>query len=110
MSKEESFFLGLSNEIPGIKPGKMFGALCMKTAQGKSAAMFWRNNIVVKLNEVQMGEAMKLKGSKLFEPMERKAMKEWLQIPFEYKDQWKNYVLLSIINADAARVKPSKKK
>jgi hypothetical protein len=28
----------------------MFDALCMKMTKGKSAAMFWKDNIVVKLS------------------------------------------------------------
>jgi hypothetical protein len=41
MSKAEQFFIELTYEIPDAKPGKMFGALCMKMPNGKAAAMFW---------------------------------------------------------------------
>jgi hypothetical protein len=37
MTKAEEFFIRLTSEIPNVKEGKMFGALCMKTPNGKSA-------------------------------------------------------------------------
>jgi hypothetical protein len=49
MTKAESFFMELIEQVPDAKPGKMFGALCMKMPNGKSGAMFWKDNIVVKL-------------------------------------------------------------
>ena len=71
----------------------MFGALCMKTANGKSAAMFWKDNIVEKLTGESLNDAMSLVGSKLFEPMEGRPMKEWVQISFAYKDKWKIFAI-----------------
>ena len=41
----------------------------MKTPNGKSAAMFWKNNIVVKLNGNNLQEALSLDGTQAFEPM-----------------------------------------
>jgi hypothetical protein len=38
MTIAEEFFNDLVKEIPNVKPVKMFGALCMKTQDGKSAA------------------------------------------------------------------------
>ncbi|HMH33329.1 MAG TPA: hypothetical protein VK543_09885 [Puia sp.] len=95
MTKAEEYFGQLSKEIPGVKPGKMFGALCMKTANGKSAAMFWKDNLVVKLQGDALKEAMRLKGAKLFEPMEGRPMKEWVQIPFAFKGKWKELAITS---------------
>ena len=60
MTKAEEFFSKLTEEIPSVKPGKMFGSLCMKTPNGKSSAMFWHENIVVKLQGESMKEAMSL--------------------------------------------------
>ena len=67
--------------------------------------MFWKGNIVVKLQE-----AMSLDGAKLFEPMEGKPMKEWVQIPFEYKNKWKKFAELSAQTVEAIEKKPLKKK
>lgn len=110
MTKAELFFTELTKEIPDVKPGKMFGALCMKTPNGKSAAMFWKDNIVVKLQGDSLKEALSLDGTNLFEPMEGKPMKEWVQIPFHYKDQWKKFALLSAESVKAVKKTATKKK
>ncbi|MCX6233959.1 MAG: hypothetical protein NT175_04430 [Bacteroidetes bacterium] len=95
MTEAEAYFNQLTKEIPEVKAGKMFGALCMKTPNEKSAAMFWKDHIVVKLNGQSLTEAMSLDGSQLFEPIEGKTMKEWVQIPFAHKDKWKKFATIS---------------
>jgi hypothetical protein len=107
MTKAEEFFSELIKEIPGVKSGKMFGALCMKTAYGKSAAMFWKDNIVVKLQGDSKIEALSLNGSQLFEPMDGRPMKEWVQIPFAYKDKWKKFTLSSLESVSSLKKKSS---
>jgi hypothetical protein len=67
----------------------------MKTPNGKSAAMIWKDHIVVKLHGDSLAEAMKLDGIKQFEPMAGRPMKDWVQIPFTYKDKWKKFVMSS---------------
>jgi hypothetical protein len=96
MTNAEEFFKELTGQIESVKPGKMFGALCMKTPNGKSAAMIWKDQLVVKLKGNFLDEALSLTGAKIFEPMEGRQMKEWVQIPFMHKDRWKEYTLLSI--------------
>ena len=66
MTKAEQYFSDLTKEIPEVKSGKMFGALCMKTVNGKSAAMFWKDSIVVKLAGETLNDALSLDGSKHF--------------------------------------------
>jgi hypothetical protein len=96
MSKAEMLFHQLATEIPGVKEGKMFGSLCIKTPNGKSGAMFWKDCIVVKLTGDDMGEALALEGSMLFEPMEGRPMKEWVQISYKHKEQWRKFALVSV--------------
>jgi hypothetical protein len=103
MTEAEEFFNELLKEIPDVKPGKMFGSLCLKTPNGKSGAMLWHDNIVVKLEGGSFKAALGLNGSKVFEPMEGRAMKEWVQIPFIHKNQWKKFVLIS--SASVALIK-----
>jgi hypothetical protein len=98
MTKAEEYFSELIREIPDVKAGKMFGALCIKTPNGKAGAMFWKDCLVVKLNNQSFTDAMSLDGSLLFEPMKGRPMKEWVQIPFNYKDRWKEFALISISN------------
>lgn len=110
MTSAETFFTELTGQIPNAKPGKMFGALCMKMPNGKSAAMFWKDNIVVKLHGKRLQEAMGLTGAKLFEPMEGKPMKEWVQIPFDHKNKWKTFAEESAKAVGTIEKKPAKKK
>jgi hypothetical protein len=100
MNKAEELFKQLATDIPELKEGKMFGAACLKTPGGKSAAMFWKDCIVVKLQGGDHAEAMALKGSKLFEPMDDRPMKEWVQITYANKDKWERFAKIS---ADAVR-------
>ena len=97
MTKAEIFFNELTKEIPDVKAGKMFGASCMKTPNGKSAAMFWKDNIVVKLQGDSLVEAKSLEGSTLFEPMEGRPMKEWVQVSSDHKDKWTKYAKAAMI-------------
>ena len=110
MSKAEILFTELTTEIPGAIPGKMFGALCMKMPNGKSAAMFWKDHIVVKLQGDSLLEALQLSGAKLFEPMEGRPMKEWIQIPYKHKDHWKTFAVISANSVEALKKNPGKRK
>ena len=110
MTKAEALFVQLIDEIPEAKPGKMFGALCMKTPNGKSGAMFWRDHLVVKLIGHNLDEALALDGTKPFEPMEGKVMGGWVQIPYDYRDEWKKFAQVSVEGVSQLEVKIPKKK
>ncbi|HEX7905327.1 MAG TPA: hypothetical protein VF487_15750 [Chitinophagaceae bacterium] len=110
MTNAEEYFIELTKKIDDVKLGKMFGSLCLKTSNGKSAAMFWKDNIVVKLNGDSLQEALSLAGTQPFEPMAGKPMKEWVQIPFDYKDKWKELASISANNVRSLQAKVSKKK
>jgi hypothetical protein len=96
MNQVEEYFISLVKAIPEGKPGKMFGSLCIKAPNGKSTAMLWKDTLVVKLQGEDFNNALSLDGSKLFEPMEGRSMKEWVQIPFQYKKEWKRFALASM--------------
>lgn len=89
MTKAEKLFHRIAEEIPKAMEGKMFGALCFKAPNGKSAAMFWKDAIVVKLEAKDVKHAMGLKGAQLFDPMGGRPMKEWVQVPFSHSSEWK---------------------
>lgn len=110
MTKAEELFSEIAKTIPDVKEGKMFGALCMKTPNGKSAAMFWKDNIVVKLQDDQMKSALALEGSKIFEPMEGRPMNGWVQIPYKHKDKWKTFAIISAEKVKLLPKKESRKK
>lgn len=66
----------------------MFGKLCFKVRK-KAFVCFFQNAMVFKLRDKAHTEALSLDGSKLFDPSGKgRTMKEWVQIPFDYKDQW----------------------
>jgi hypothetical protein len=101
MTETEKAFHRLADEIPGLNPSKMFGAVCLKTKKGKSAAMLWNDELVVKLDKDELDKALRRKGTKLFEPMKGKAMKEWVQIPRDFITEWKTYVQMSVIKIES---------
>ena len=109
MTLAEAYFTELTENILNAAPGKMFGALCMKMPNGKAAAMFWKDNIVVKLHGDVLNEALSLDGTRLFEPMEGRPMKDWVQIPFDYKDQWKIFAEISAVGVEVMEKKSPKK-
>jgi hypothetical protein len=91
MTREEEFYHKVVSEIPGAIPGKMFGAQCIKADNGKAAAMFYNNLIVVKLTGEEEREALSLDGASLFNPMGGTPMGGWVQLPYDYKDKWKEF-------------------
>jgi len=97
MTTAESYFYQLTGEIQGIEAGKMFGAQCIKTPNGKAAAMFWHDNLIVKLTGEARDEAMSLDGTKFFDPMDGRPMKEWIVVPFGYRDKWKELTELAVV-------------
>ena len=95
MTPEEKYHEVTAN-IPDAKPGKMFGALCMKTPNGKAACMFHKGNMVFKLQGEMEQEALALDGSQTFEPSPGKKMNGWTQVPFDYADQWEAFAIASV--------------
>jgi hypothetical protein len=66
----------------------MFGALCIKAPNGKAAAMFYKDDMIFKLEGPAEENAMKLKGAKIFDPMGGRPMKGWVQLPFTHSKKW----------------------
>lgn len=91
MSKEEKFYTEIGLNIKGSEQSQMFGKPCFKI-NGKAFICFFENSMVFKLNGVEHKDALSLDGSKLFDPSNKgRAMKEWVQVPFDYSDQWKRF-------------------
>lgn len=90
-------FNQIAEKIPDARPGKMFGALCIKAQNGKAAAMFWKDAMVFKLTGEDEQEAMSFDGASIFNPMGTKPMNGWIQIPFEYSDRWKAFTESALI-------------
>jgi hypothetical protein len=91
MKKEEALYLGIGHKIKGAEQSQLFGKPCFKV-NGKAFICFFENEMVFKLTGVQHKEAVSLDGSQLFDPSKKKRpMKEWVQVPFDYKDKWEAF-------------------
>lgn len=91
MGKEEKLYTETGNSIKGAEESQMFGKPCFKI-NGKAFTSFFENCMVFKLTGDTHAEALKLKGAKLFDPSGKgRAMKEWVQVPYEHKAKWKAY-------------------
>lgn len=90
MTKEELYFQEIGNTIQESNLSQMFGKPCFKLTNKKAFVCFFEKEMVFKLNGDAHSEAMSLDGSKLFDPSgKNRPMKEWVQVPFDYKDKWK---------------------
>ena len=66
----------------------MFGKPCFKVA-GKAFVCLFGNEMVFKLPAAARTLAMTQEGARLFDPSGKgRPMKEWVQLPYAYKDQW----------------------
>jgi len=68
----------------------MFGAKCIKTTNGKTAAFYWKRSMVFKLDKVEFDQALSLDGAglgtHLYAP--EKQMKGWVSIPKKHSNKW----------------------
>lgn len=69
--------------------GQMFGKPCLKTSN-KAFALFYHDEMVFKLGKDEVALLKnKYPGSVNFDPSgKNRPMKDWLQIPSEFKDDW----------------------
>jgi hypothetical protein len=97
MTKAEQLYNDIADSINDATKSKMFGALCLKAPNGKAGVMFWRDKtpaknefMIFKLDEKSEAVAMKLKGAKVFEPADGRAMKGWTQLSTDHMAKWKD--------------------
>ena len=79
---------------PDVAPGKMFGMPCLKRANGKVVAGFWKDGgITVKLvDETARADALALPGADLFDPGMGRKMREWVHVPATQAGEWERLV------------------
>ena len=98
MTKAEKFFHQIADELPNGTESKMFGAMCIKATNGKSSAIFWKDEMIFKLNSADEKKALKLKGTRqgthLYAP--DRPMKGWVVIPFIHSSKWAAFAKKSI--------------
>lgn len=91
MTKEEKLYTEIGQQIKGAEQSQMFGKPCFKI-NGKAFICFFQNEMVFKLTGDTHHEALRLKGSQLFDPSGKKRpMKEWVQVPSNFQDKWKKF-------------------
>lgn len=88
MSEAEALYHRIADAMPDGKKSKMFGAQCVKAANGKAAFMYYKDCIVFKLTGDAEQQALSLDGAHYFNPMGDRPMNGWVQVPFHYADQW----------------------
>ena len=71
----------------GAQGGKMFGMPCLKIG-GRAFAGLYQDHMVFKLRGGVLAEALALDGSRPFDPMGGRPMREWVQVPFSQADRW----------------------
>ncbi len=91
MSKEEAFYIETGKAIKDAEQSQMFGKPCFKI-NGKAFVSFFQDAMIFKLKDEFHKEALSLDGAQLFDPSGKKRpMKEWVQVPYDYKDRWKTF-------------------
>jgi len=91
MTQPEELFHKIAASIPDVKEGKMFGALCIKAPNGKAGVMFWKDDMIFKLEGASLKDALSLDGAKLFDPMGGRPMTGWVQLSADYADRWTEF-------------------
>ncbi|MDA9774571.1 hypothetical protein N9B82_06400 [Saprospiraceae bacterium] len=91
MTKEEQYFLDVGNNVADSEKSQLFGKPCFKI-NGKAFCCFFQSEMVFKLMGEQHRDALSLDSAKLFDPSGKgRAMKEWVQVPYEYNDMWETF-------------------
>jgi len=98
MIEPEKLFYKIIEDLPNAIKGKMFGAVSIKSSNGKTAAFFWKGNMVFKLDQVTQEKALKLNGSKIGEHLYApdKLMKGWVSIPEKHSEKWTDFAISAI--------------
>ncbi len=95
MNREEKLYTEIGLNMKDSEQSQMFGKPCFKI-NSKAFVCFFENCMVFKLNGDSHKEALSLDSSKLFDPSGKgRAMKEWVQIPFDYSAKWKQFAKAS---------------
>jgi hypothetical protein len=66
----------------------MFGMPSLKRRDGKAFAGLYGDDMVFKLEGDAHAKALALHGAHLFEPMDGRPMKAWVQVPPTHETQW----------------------
>jgi hypothetical protein len=91
MTPEEQLYLETGRSTTDAQESQMFGKPCFKI-NGKAFVAFFQQCMVFKLTGDMHAQALAHDGAQLFDPSGKgRAMKEWVQVPYDYKTHWKTY-------------------
>jgi len=108
MTAADTAFHQIAAEIPDVTESKMFGALCIKAPNGKAGVMYKTgDDLVFKLPEPHLTEALALEGAHLFDPMGGRPMGGWVQLSTLHQSLWPTYGRIAL---EAVKLLEGKKK
>ena len=98
MENSEKVFLNIIEQLPGTQKGKMFGAACIKSSNGKVAAVLWQDSMIFKLDDTSQIDALKLEGAIVGSHLYNysKLMNGWISIPFKHSNHLIKFTKLAI--------------
>jgi hypothetical protein len=93
----------------GARPGSWFGLPALKI-EGKIFMALWLNGeAIFKLSGEDHAQALALDGASLFQPLlDRKPMREWVQIPPQHMARWQDFALAALAYVQSAATKTKK--
>ncbi len=94
ITEHHEYFEKLVRETENAELGNMFGKPCGKINK-KAFVSFFEDEMVFKIGREEIALLLdKYEGSKNWDPSgKNRAMKDWIQIPQEYKSDWKDLLL-----------------
>ena len=102
MPEPQELFHIIARDLPNAVEGKLFGALCIKSINGKAAAIFWEDNMLFKLGAKDQRSALELDGARvgthLYAP--DKPMKGWVLVPAQHSDKWTGLIQKALANLE----------
>ena len=91
MTNEQDVYLAIGQTLADAEKSQLFGLSCFKI-NGKAFISFFQNCMVFKLTGEALQEALSLDRAQRFDPSgKNRPMKEWVQLPFDYVDEWEVY-------------------
>jgi len=112
MTKYETLYHEIAAGIPDATESKMFGALCIKAPNGKAGVMFWKEDMIFKLDPENEQKALALTGSQVFTPAEGRPMNGWIHVSNTHAAKWKNFAeqAMDFVSKIEVEIKPKKAK
>jgi len=97
MTENQQYFVELVGSIGDAELGNLFGKQCGKINK-KAFVAFYQDVMVFKLGKETVDKLkVKFVGSQNWDPSgKNRPMKDWLQVPNSYQDEWKTLTQLSV--------------